>query len=188
MRKKQARRRKRLKEKKEQAKAKGKKGASQREESDGEDNEMEIEKEGMEVQLVDLFTPYLVVRGGGKIRSFDFGADDSGAKGVTQLFLALSTNALEVHGIPQVTKFKDAPPDTVRLFSIDFPGHRADVRTLCLSSDDTLLASASNGTSFFSYSILPSRSIFDLHLRVAQGVEHENDGLHTNSGMRACHL
>ncbi|KAI0939760.1 hypothetical protein AcW1_004680 [Taiwanofungus camphoratus] len=146
VRKKQARRRKRLKEKKEQAKAKGKKGASQREESDGEDNEMEIEKEGMEVQLVDLFTPYLVVRGGGKIRSFDFGADDSGAKGVTQLFLALSTNALEVHGIPQVTKFKDAPPDTVRLFSIDFPGHRADVRTLCLSSDDTLLASASNGS------------------------------------------
>lgn len=37
-----------------------------------------------EVQLVDLFTPYLVVRATGKIRSFDFATDDTGHKGGNQ--------------------------------------------------------------------------------------------------------
>ncbi|KAJ7904416.1 WD-repeat-containing protein [Mycena olivaceomarginata] len=136
VRKKQARRRKRAKEKKKESKGKGKAG---------EDENIDDENDE-EIQLVDLFTPYLVVRGSGKIRSFCFGPDDASTKGAVQLFLALASNALEVHNVPAPTKSKEEPPEATRLYSVDLPGHRTDVRTLCLSSDDRLLASASNGS------------------------------------------
>lgn len=58
--------------------------------------------------------------------------------------MALASNALEVYNVPQPTKSNDAPEAT-RTYSIDLPGHRTDVRTLSLSSDDQILASASNG-------------------------------------------
>jgi len=64
---------------------------------------------------------------------------------LSQLFFALSNNAIEVYNIPKYTKSKENPPESARLYSLDLPGHRTDVRTLSLSSDDTLLASASNG-------------------------------------------
>ena len=74
IRKKQARRRKRAREKK---KEKGGK------EPDTEDEENE---EGREIDLVELFTPYLIVRSSGKIRSFDFGGETiTDAKGNTQV-------------------------------------------------------------------------------------------------------
>ena len=62
-----------------------------------------------------------------------------------QIFFALSNNAIEVYDVPKYTKSKENPPESARLYSLDLPGHRTDVRTLSLSSDDTLLASASNG-------------------------------------------
>ena len=139
--KKQARRRKRAKEKEQEKKGKGKKG-------EDADAQMNVEPEEQEVELVDLFQPYLIVRASGKVRSFDFGEEEVGGKGNAQLFTALSNNALEVYNIPPPTKSKDAPPEASRIFSVDLPGHRTDVRTLCLSSDDALLASASNGTSY----------------------------------------
>ncbi|KAJ7499020.1 WD-repeat-containing protein [Mycena latifolia] len=135
VRKKQARRRKRAKEKKE---TKGKGKADEDENMEGEHND--------EIQLVDLFTPYLVARASGKIRSFSFGQDEASSKGGVQLFAALSSNALEVYNVPPPTKSKEVPPEATRLYSVDLPGHRTDVRTLCLSSDDRLLASASNGS------------------------------------------
>lgn len=137
VRKKQARRKKRAKEKKEQAKAKGK-------QKDAEDEDMD--QDPQELSLADLFTPYLVARASGKVRSFVFPDEESGSKGNVHIFMALSTNALEVYGIPPPTKSKDEPPEASRILSVDLPGHRADVRTLCLSSDDVLLASASNGS------------------------------------------
>lgn len=97
------------------------------------------------VELADLFTPYLVARASGKIRSFDFGDEEIKGKGAVQLFMSLSTNALEVYSIPAPNKSKESTPEAARVLSVDLPGHRADVRTLCLSSDDMLLASASNG-------------------------------------------
>ncbi|KAL0949715.1 hypothetical protein HGRIS_009754 [Hohenbuehelia grisea] len=136
IRKKQARRRRRVKEKKE--KEKGSKAAN---DVVGDDNE-ELDAE---VKLVDLFTPYLVVRASGKIRSFDFGPDSAG-KGGAPLFLALASNVLEVYNIPPPSKTKDEPSEATRAYSLDLPGHRTDVRSLCLSSDDRILASASNGS------------------------------------------
>ena len=61
-----------------------------------------------------------------------------------QLCVALACNTLEVYTIPHPTKSAD-PPEATRLYSVDIPGHRTDVRTLSLSSDDQILASASNG-------------------------------------------
>lgn len=141
VRKKQARRKKRAKEKKEQAKSKGKAV-----EKDDVDDAGDVGSD--EVTIPDLFTPYLVVRASGKVRSFDFADEESAsaiAKGTTQIFLALANNALEVYNIPQPAKSKEDVPEATRMLSLDLPGHRADVRTLCLSSDDVLLASAANG-------------------------------------------
>jgi U3 small nucleolar RNA-associated protein 12 len=69
--KKQARRKKRAKEK-----GKGKDTAG--DEPNAEDHAGENESS----KLVDLFTPYLVVRASGKIRSFDFGDDSTPKSGV----------------------------------------------------------------------------------------------------------
>lgn len=57
---------------------------------------------------------------------------------------ALASNALEVYTIPHPTKSKEQPEAT-RAFSLDLQGHRTDIRAIALSSDDQLIASASNG-------------------------------------------
>ncbi|KAF9055211.1 WD40 repeat-like protein [Hymenopellis radicata] len=127
--KKQARRKKRAKEKKDKA---GK--------------EAPVDEEDSEVKLVDLFTPHVVIRANAKIRSFDFAVDSTSAKGGVQILMGLASNALEVYNIPAPSKSKNAQPEASRLFSVDLPGHRTDIRSLSLSSDDQLLASASNGS------------------------------------------
>ncbi|KAJ3573882.1 hypothetical protein NP233_g2154 [Leucocoprinus birnbaumii] len=131
IRKKQARRKKRAQEKKKQGKAAA---------------EEQAEEDEPEITLVDMFTPHLVVRASGKIRSFDYGSDDKNAKPGIQLFVALNTNTVEVYNVPPPTKSKEDAPEATRSFSVDLPGHRTDVRSLCLSSDDQILASASNGS------------------------------------------
>jgi U3 small nucleolar RNA-associated protein 12 len=131
VRRKQARRRKRSKEKK----GKG-----------GDDEIIVGGDEDEKIKLIDLFTPHLVIRASGKIRSFDFGSDDTGSKNGTQLLVALASNALEVYTVPPASKSKDdGPLEATRNHTVELPGHRTDVRTLCLNSEDTLLASASNG-------------------------------------------
>jgi len=61
--------------------------------------------------------------------------------------LALSTNAVEVYQIPEPVKTKEEPQEATKIYSVDLPGHRTEVRSLAVSSDDAILASASNGTS-----------------------------------------
>jgi U3 small nucleolar RNA-associated protein 12 len=64
-----------------------------------------------------------------------------------QVFAALSSNALEVYSIPPPSKSKDNKdvPEATRIHSLDLNGHRTDVRTVCLSADEQLLATASSG-------------------------------------------
>lgn len=80
VRKKQARRKKRAKEK--------------GQDTNGKENnlvaEPDTQGEDSESNFVDYFTPYLVVRASGKIRSFDFGLNETGSKGNTQVFLIFS--------------------------------------------------------------------------------------------------
>ncbi|KAE9410369.1 WD40 repeat-like protein [Gymnopus androsaceus JB14] len=130
--KKQMRRKKRAKEKKD------KQPNSVKDEDDVEDAE-----EDSEISLVALFTPHVIVRATKKIRSFAFGADNPGVKDGIQIMAALSSNSLEVYNVPPPSKSKD-PLEATCTYTVELPGHRNDVRTLCLSSDDQLLASASN--------------------------------------------
>jgi len=46
----------------------------------GKTEEAKYEDDETETALVDMFTPYLVVRASGKIRSFDYGLDDKTTK------------------------------------------------------------------------------------------------------------
>ncbi|EGO01816.1 hypothetical protein SERLA73DRAFT_166331 [Serpula lacrymans var. lacrymans S7.3] len=130
--KKQARRIKRQKEKK------------QRVQNAGEAEENPIDTE-QEVKLLDIVVPHIVVRATAKIRSFAFDINQGGTKGGLHLLTALASNSLEVYAIPLSTKSEDDAADASKVFSVDIPGHRSNVRTMCLSSDDQLLASGSNG-------------------------------------------
>jgi len=96
--------------------------------------------------------------------------------------MALASNALEVYNVPLPDKSKDTLEPT-RAFSLDLPGHRTDVRTLAISSDDQILASASNGKTsmFYPTTDLPK-------IRIPQVMEHENDGLHPHYGLQLRNL
>ena len=138
---------------------------------DGESESAEIEVDDdaeTAVSLTDLFTPYLVVRADGKIRSFCF-PDVRSVRGevqvsivlsrrllyvhvifvaaLAQLFIALTSNALQVFEIPspKTSKLGNMPVEATQTSLLDLPGHRTDIRTLSLSSDDKILASASDG-------------------------------------------
>lgn len=103
--------------------------------------------------------------------------------------MALSNNALEVYNIPQPAKTKEEPPEAARIYSLDLPGHRTDVRTLCLSADDTLLASASNGTIIMFFTQYYQRFFTPDYIhRHAQGLELENDILYPYHRLRSCNM
>jgi len=153
-----ARRKKRAKEKKQQEQNKTETKGRQYLESE---SQLENEDVTMDSHFVDYFTPHVVIRASGKVRSYAFALKES-LKGGSQvllklfrfvllsefmakLFVALANNALEVYDIPQPTKSKDDVLEATKHYSVNLPGHRSDVRTLCLSSDDQILASASSG-------------------------------------------
>lgn len=98
--------------------------------------------------ITEIIVPHVIVRTTGKIRSIDWTAEKR-SKSI-QLLAATTNNQLEIYNI--VTKGRgkgsnlDEPPEYTRSFSVELPGHRADVRSLALSSDDRMLASACNGS------------------------------------------
>jgi U3 small nucleolar RNA-associated protein 12 len=98
-------------------------------------------------EVADFFVTYVILRTGGKVRSTDW-LRNKGSKAL-QLLVATTNNQLEVYNVPTKEKSKksksDELPDYSRTLSIELPGHRADIRALSLSSDDRMLASASNG-------------------------------------------
>ncbi|PGG95753.1 U3 small nucleolar RNA-associated protein 12 [Blastomyces parvus] len=94
--------------------------------------------------ISDVFVSYTIVRTGGKIRSGCW----MGGKGL-RLLAATTNNQLEVYGVipAEKQKSKDSEDSEYnRTLSIDMPGHRTDIRSLALSSDDRMLSSASNGS------------------------------------------
>ena len=140
LRKKLARRRRREREK---AKGKGK-GKQTAEDEEDDDDELEGADASGEPEWRDRLALWSTVRATGKIRSFSFAPVTAKTKGDVQIMTALSNNMLEVYTVlPAASSKTLVEPD--RLFTLDIPGHRADVRALAVSSDDVLLASASNG-------------------------------------------
>ena len=101
----------------------------------------------------DRLASWIVIRTPGKIRSFAFGVGANKLKPETTIMAALSNNSVEVYQLPssngKVKKGEAEEPEAkeaTRLHALELPGHRTDIRTLCISSDDALLASGANGS------------------------------------------
>ena len=99
-----------------------------------------------EASIDDIFELYVIVRTGGKVGSIAWATEKPGK--AVSILVGTSNNQLEVYniGYPAKKVGKDHPPDYHRAFSLGVPGHRAVVRSLALSSDDRMLASASHGS------------------------------------------
>jgi U3 small nucleolar RNA-associated protein 12 len=98
------------------------------------------------VEIGDFFVPYLIVRTGGKVRSADWVKQK--ASNVVQLLISTTNNQLEVYTVDTTDKARKSKSDEAsysRALAVELPGHRADIRALALSSDDRMLATASNG-------------------------------------------
>lgn len=95
--------------------------------------------------VAEVFVSHVIVRTGGKVRSFDWIRMKS--SGRLQLLVATTNNQLEAYGVVTANKkSKDEDTDYNRNLAVDIPGHRTDIRSIALSSDDRMLASASNGS------------------------------------------
>ena len=96
--------------------------------------------------VTEVFVSHVIVRTGGKVRSFDWVRTKS--SGSIQLIAATANNQLEVYTVATANKKnKDEEySDYNRSLAVDIPGHRTDIRSIALSSDDRMLASASNGS------------------------------------------
>ncbi|KAJ5422290.1 Small-subunit processome Utp12 [Penicillium cf. griseofulvum] len=108
-----------------------------------EDNEKSEDVSAAPVS--EVFVQHVIVRTGGKVRSFDWMTNKSSG---LNLLAATTNNQLEAYNIvPANKKNTDSEdPDYTRSLAVDIPGHRTDIRSIALSSDDRMLASASNGT------------------------------------------
>ena len=99
------------------------------------------------LNISEVFVPYVIIRTGGKVRAMDWAGKKTSK--VLQLLVATTNNQIELFNVPRKPDEKKVksndPPDYTRTFSVDMPGHRSDIRSVNLSSDDRMLASASNG-------------------------------------------
>lgn len=95
----------------------------------------------------EIFVPHTIVRTGGKVRSFAWTKSKDPKK--LQMVSASTNNLIEHYSVAIKASTKKSSGSTNseydRISSLDLPGHRADVRALALSSDDKMLATASNG-------------------------------------------
>lgn len=95
----------------------------------------------------EVIVHYVTVRTSGKVRSVDWARGRANKE--IKLLVATTNNQLELYNITAKPKGKakksDEPPEYVKSFSVEMPGHRTDIRSMSLSSDDRMLASASNG-------------------------------------------
>jgi U3 small nucleolar RNA-associated protein 12 len=97
--------------------------------------------------IAEVFVPHVIVRTGGKLRSFAWMSTKSG--GNLNLLAATTNNEIETFSVVTAGKKKskdDEESEYNRVLAMDIPGHRTDIRSLALSSDDRMLASASNGS------------------------------------------
>ena len=96
----------------------------------------------------DIFVPYVIVRTGGKVRSASWANPGSRTSKALQLLVSTTNNQVELYSITAHRPQQNATREEVeynRNLAVETPGHRTDVRTLSLSSDDRMLASASAG-------------------------------------------
>ncbi|ORX92914.1 Utp12-domain-containing protein [Basidiobolus meristosporus CBS 931.73] len=107
-----------------------------------EDEEPEVPK----IQASDEVTSYQTIRTAAKLRSIDFSPQFNLEKNkAVHILGSLTNNVLEMYSITLPSKSKtETPTEPSTVYTVDLQGHRSDVRTLALSSDDELLCSASS--------------------------------------------
>jgi len=117
----------------------------------GETQPAETEETLGTPDVTDVFVPYVIVRTGGKLRSASWTQTNSRTSKSLSLMVATTNNQLELYSLTthraqqQKAASSREAPEYNRSLSVDNPGHRTDIRTLALSSDDRMLASASSG-------------------------------------------
>ena len=98
--------------------------------------------------ISDVIVPHVIVRTGGKVKSASWAGRKSSKS--AQLVVTTTNNQIEMYDVdlkaPEKSSKEESLPDYDRTLSIELPGHRTDIRSLALSSDDHMLASASNGS------------------------------------------
>lgn len=115
----------------------------------GADAEMDEGEGSKEVDLAnilitEILVPYVIIRTGGRVRSIDWAGGKSSKS--ASILVATTSNQLELYSVETREKKSKHQPDYDRSLSVDMPGHRSDIRCLALSSDDRMLASASQGS------------------------------------------
>ena len=96
-----------------------------------------MEKKGLEpieLGISDRISSHCIVNCSSHVKSFDIANEKHGLK----VTCGLSNNSIESYMVDYIAR-----PSRLQT-QIQLPGHRNDIRTLCLSSDDQLLASGSH--------------------------------------------
>jgi U3 small nucleolar RNA-associated protein 12 len=122
--------------------AKDKKSDGDQEMDDADDKADDI----TQADISDVVVQHVIVRTTGKVRSADW-ATSQGKKDL-QLLVGSTNNLLELYTIVGRDKLKSKGdvPDYNKALGVELPGHRTDIRSLSISSDDKMLASAANGS------------------------------------------
>ncbi|KAK6204659.1 beta transducin [Scheffersomyces amazonensis] len=101
-----------------------------------------------ESQVSMMVTPFTTLRTTSKIKSATF-INNSKKKNKLDILISLTNNSIEYHNIPIPENLKKASATgeiySVKQNTIDLLGHRTDIRTMDISNDGKLLATASNG-------------------------------------------
>lgn len=111
---------------------------------DAVDDDEAKEVDMANVLITEVFVPYVIVRTGGRVRSMDWAGGKTGKS--LSILVATTNNQLELYDVTAKEKKSKEQPEYSRALSVDMPGHRSDIRCLTLSSDDRMLASASQGS------------------------------------------
>eukprot|EP00743_Colponemidia_sp_Colp-15_P004854 GILK01005231.1.p1 GENE.GILK01005231.1~~GILK01005231.1.p1 ORF type:complete len:974 (+),score=234.40 GILK01005231.1:60-2981(+) len=107
------------------------------------DGQPAAEEETVEVQPADEFSFLVTLRASDKIRSFDFAPSPHPNPASVQLLVVQHDNSIHVYNVP-LEKHKAS--EYSKVSSVELPGHRTAVRAVALSSDDSMLVSASGET------------------------------------------
>jgi U3 small nucleolar RNA-associated protein 12 len=94
------------------------------------------------VKAMDEFEFCGTIRATHKIRGFVFAPHQERGGGM-RIIVALATNSLEIHSLPKPTKQTPAPVTGEIVSSLDIYGHPTGIRSVVLSSDDTMSCTVS---------------------------------------------
>jgi len=107
-----------------------------------------VEEEDSAIKYEERVVEWCTIRANAKVRSFAISPEDIGSgKGGISILVAQGNNAIKVYSCPSpIGKKSKETIEPTELHTIDLPGHRQDIRSLCVSSDDQVVCSASNGS------------------------------------------